>query len=149
MVLISLVMAGPRPAAVGLRVCVAFALIHASLCQNWVNRNPELPSPLGEVTQAYVAGSLFMVGQGKDWTCKFTTMPWASNWNCDLAQRPVPGNHHACVVPGDGTFWLVGGLGSEGLVSVSVVSRDLILGVMKAQFYCVVLNCNILWVFLW
>lgn len=85
-----------------------------SVAQTWLTRSPQLPIALGEVASAYIGSAIYVVGQGNSSTCQFQTKPWASAWNCSLAQRPAPGNHHACIVPGDGTFWLLGGFNGGG-----------------------------------
>lgn len=87
--------------------------------QTWKQATPTLPFNLGEVAAGIVDGGLFVVGQGNNKTCRLNLSPMASAWDCALAVRPHPGNHHAAVTPGDGTLWLVGGLnnGAEGKVN--------------------------------
>ena len=75
-----------------------------------------VPDALGEVAAAQVNGIVYLVGQqtAKTYAYTIATDTWVSN----LAQRPLSGNHHAMVSPGDGTLWLVGGFGggSQGKV---------------------------------
>lgn len=93
---------------------LAFIFTTLYLCVNsqWIYENPQLPFPLGEMSSAYIASTLYVVGQGSSSTCKLTLSPRSSDWNCNLAQRPYVGNHHAVVNSGDGSVWLIGGLGT-------------------------------------
>ena len=98
----------------------------------WVGLSPTLPYSLGEVSGANVNENLYVLGQGQDKisnqaTCVIALRPLGTSWDCSLAPRPYPGNHHAVIVPGDGTFWLVGGLDSSSSGKVRSLIEEIII----------------------
>lgn len=88
----------------------------------WVTTLPALPTPMGEVASALINNKIYVVGQNVGNTFVFDIA--AGQWSMTNSQRPRPGNHHAVIVPGDGTMWLVGGLGSnsEGTVRMLMLA---------------------------
>jgi hypothetical protein len=90
-------------------ILLYLALACSAQAAPWAQESPALPAALGEVSAAYIGGKLYVLGQGFNSTCSITLQP-RSAWDCSLAVRPAPGDHHAAVTPGDGTLWLVGGL---------------------------------------
>eukprot|EP00048_Salpingoeca_helianthica_P012490 m.182472 g.182472 ORF g.182472 m.182472 type:complete len:430 (-) comp15381_c0_seq1:342-1631(-) len=102
-------------------LCSFSLLLGKAGAQNWITESPSFPLSLGEVTSVILGNTLYVVGQGASNTCKLTLSPRSSSWDCySAATRPNVGNHHSAVTPGDGTFWLVGGLngGSEGKIQI-------------------------------
>ena len=93
---------------------------------------PNLPVSLGEVASALIAGKIYVIGQNSAVTYIFDTNSWS--WSTGKS-RPLPGNHHAVVVPSDQNMWVVGGFGggSEGMV------RDILLHISLIQrFKCTI-----------
>ncbi len=71
------------------------------------NKDSRDPPSLGEVSNVYINGAIYAMGQGYSNTCRLTSL--ANSWDCTLPERPFKGNHHAPVtVPGQSGFWLVG-----------------------------------------
>jgi hypothetical protein len=90
--------------------------------QGWQAQSPTPALAMREVASAVIGNVLFVVGQDAVQTCAITISPRSPAWDCSLPVRPFPGNHHVSLTPGDGTWWLTGGLdaNSQGKVCLSI-----------------------------
>jgi hypothetical protein len=100
-------------------ICLMLALSMSSA--QWTLNNPwqslpNVPDALGETAAALINGNILLFGQQTPKTYQFNLA--SQSWSTNRAQRPLPGDHHAVIVPGDGTLWLIGGFdgGSQGKV---------------------------------